>query len=400
MVIKKIKKFAKQAQKKYKKLVDNIEILETETPEVKPEKHPAQKAEKRYVYIAHGDITRAIVTAILLGTLTWIIYQISAIIMLFFVSLLFAAALDPTVDMLERYKIPRGVSVIGIFIVLIAVIVLFIVNLAPVLANQLLDLGVRAQELIGNLSRGEVKMPSYLEWLNPILQNSFAGFDSDSFGSALQNYLVQFGQELKSFAGNVAKTFVAISNGVANFIVVLTLTFFMTVDERNIDGFVLKLFPTKYGKYITQKTSVIKLKVGAWLRGQIALMIAVGLATYIGLIIIGVEYSFTLALVAGLTELIPVIGPMIGWVAAIPIAANQSGSTLLWVTILYFMIQRLENNILVPIIMKKATGLNPVVVIFAMLVGFEFLGIVGVIISVPVAAIIGIFIDDYLEIAR
>jgi predicted PurR-regulated permease PerM len=229
------------------------------------------------------------------------------------------------------------------------------------------------------------------------MEKLFAGIDSQTISTTLQNSLVDYGQRLSSLAGDMVKIFMAISNGIANAILVLLLTYFMSVDEHIIDKFILQVFPSKYGRYITQKTTAIKGKIGEWLRGQIMLMIAVGLVTYLGLLILGVEYAATLGVFAGLTELIPVIGPLIALVGAIPIAANQSGLMILWVTILYFIIQRLENNLLVPLIMKKATGLHPIIVLFAMLVGYRFMGIIGIVISIPVAAALGIFLHDHLR---
>ena len=169
----------------------------------------------------------------------------------------------------------------------------------------------------------------------------------------------------------------------------------MTVDHKMVDKFIISFFKDEYQDYIESKSKSIKNKVGQWLQGQILLMLAVGLCTYIGLEIIGMEYSFTLAVLAGLTELIPVVGPLIAWVAAIPIAGNESSTMILSVTILYFIIQRIENNFLVPFIMNKATGLHPIIVLISMLVGYQFKGILGVIISIPIAGIISIFYQDF-----
>jgi predicted PurR-regulated permease PerM len=395
MVLKKIQKFARKAQKKYEEIKkSSTQPVEETVPKPVVKK---VKIEKRLVRISLGDITKAILIAILLGTLGYLVYQIKDIIIIFFVSLLFATALDPTIDRLQRFRIPRSISVIIIFILLITGFVLFIGNLIPILSKELLDLGLTAQNLINNLLTGKIEMPGYLEWLNPIIQDTFGGVNTNSLTTNLQNYLIQFGEELRSVAGNAFKTLIAISNGLGNAILVLLLTYFMIVDEVVIDKFVLSLFPKKYGPYITAKSGTIKKKVGEWLRGQIILMFAVGILTYIGLVLIGVEYAFTLGIFAGVTELIPVIGPIIGLIAAIPIAANQSGEIVIAVIILYFVIQRLENNLLVPMIMKQATGLHPIIVLFVMLVGFEFMGILGIIISVPVAAVGVIFLEDYLK---
>lgn len=395
MVIKKIKKLAQQAQKKYSQIITSEQKKPTKI--VKPPVTKKNQIEKRIIKITPSDVAKSVAIVILMAALAALIFQVKDTLMLFFVSLLFAAALDPTIDKLERYRIPRSLSVIVIFIVLITVLSFFLVSFIPILANQILDLGQKTGLLIGNIIQGKISLPNYLEWLNPILKDSFVGTETTNFTLNLQNYLINFGEELRSVAGNAVSAITSITNGLANAVLVLVLTYFMIVDEVVIDKFIHRMFPSKYETYINQKSNIIKFKVGEWLRGQIGLMIAVGLLTYIGLLIIGIEYAFTLALFAGLTELIPVIGPLIGWVAAIPIAANESMSALIWVSILYFVIQRLENNLLVPVIMKQATGLHPIIVLLAMLVGFEFYGLLGVIISVPVSAVIGIFIEDYLN---
>lgn len=395
MVIKKIQKIAANAKQKYSEIIATKETKPA--PKLVIPTKTKKKIEKRLIKITPADVAKSVAVIILMIALSALIFQIKDILMLFFVSLLFSAALDPTIDQLERHKIPRSISAIVIFVVLITLFSFFMVSFIPILANQLLDLGSKTQLLIGNIIQGKIALPAYLDWLNPILKDLFVGTDTTNFTLNLQNYFIQFGEELRSLAGNALLAIKTLSNGLANAILVLLLTYFMIVDENIIDNFIIKLFPSKYETYINQKSNIIKFKVGQWLRGQMALMLAVGVLTYIGLVIIGIEYAFTLALFAGLTELIPVIGPLIGWVAAIPIAANQSMSALIWVTILYFVIQRLENNLLVPIIMKQATGLHPIIVLFAMLVGFEFYGVIGVIISVPVSAVIGIFIEDYLN---
>jgi predicted PurR-regulated permease PerM len=398
MVIKHFKKFAKEAKKKYKNMVEDTQ--EKEEIKVTTKKKKETAIESRYIHIALIDITKGalIIIGLLVGF--WVLYEIRDIIFILIVSVLFAAALDPTVDQLEKYKIPRSISIILIFTALIALMTLFVSNFVPILARELLDLARQAQDLISNLAQGNITVPTYLEWIKPIIQNTFSSLDSSALSAGLETNLSSLGDQLLQFSGNAFKIFLSISNGIANAILVLLLTYFLTVDEHLIDKFIHSIFPSKYGSYITQKTSAIKLKIGMWLRGQIVLMIAVGLASYIGLAALGVNYAFTLAMFAGITELIPVIGPIIALIAVIPIAANDSGLLVLWVSILYFGIQRLENNILVPVIMNKATGLHPIIVVLSMLVGYRFMGIVGVIISIPLTASIGIFLEDYLKKSR
>jgi predicted PurR-regulated permease PerM len=111
--------------------------------------------------------------------------------------------------------------------------------------------------------------------------------------------------------------------------------------------------------------------------------------------ILRVEYGATLAIFAAFAEVVPYVGPFLAWLVAMPIVLNQAPLLALWVTLMFLIIQRLENDILVPIIMKQATGLSPILVIFSMMVGFQFMGVVGLILSIPVASTIAIFVGDY-----
>jgi predicted PurR-regulated permease PerM len=137
--------------------------------------------------------------------------------------------------------------------------------------------------------------------------------------------------------------------------------------------------------------------LGDWLRGQLILGLIIGTLTLIGLLAFKVEFAVVLALIAGLTELIPIIGPFIGAIPAVIVAFSQDPVLALIVMGLYIVIQQLENNLIVPRVMSKATGLNPVIVIVSILVGGKVAGITGVILAVPTMIIITTFLEDFLE---
>jgi len=391
-MLKKTKTLVKILHKKFKEIQNQPEVIE-EHPEIEVKQ---ENLEKRFIHLSLPDFTKAIVILIGLALSAFVLFEIKGLLFLLFFSYLFSQALVPFVEKLSKFKIPKGLSITFVFIFVIGMISIFLGNFIPILSNELLALGVQAQNLIEAVINGETKLPRMLEWINPILESSFAGLETNQLTQDLEKNLVDIGQNLRGVAQNAVGLFVSISNGFANAILVLFLTYFMTVDHKMVDKFIISFFKDEYQDYIESKSKSIKNKVGQWLQGQILLMLAVGLCTYIGLEIIGMEYSFTLAVLAGLTELIPVVGPLIAWVAAIPIAGNESSTMILSVTILYFIIQRIENNFLVPFIMNKATGLHPIIVLISMLVGYQFKGILGVIISIPIAGIISIFYQDFI----
>lgn len=351
--------------------------------------------------ISAATISRVFFIAILFLAGIGLVIEIRPIILIFFVSILFAAALDPMVDAMGRRKIPRWLGVLILYIALFFIIGLFIGNVIPLLANEIGDLGLKIPELLKNMAQGNVSLPGFLEWTRPIIKKIFEAVDL----SIVQNFpdlLAKFSSELTNVGKNVVSGIIDIFNGLLNTVLVLILTFLMVWDEQSIDKFTLSLFPARYGRYITEKSNAMKEKIGQWMRGQVALMIVVGLLTAIGFFIIGlfttpVRYATTLAMFAGLLEIIPYIGPILSWLIALPIVANQSFLLVVLVTVLFVIVQQLENNFIVPLIMKKAVGLNPILSIIAIMVGFQLLGVLGMVLAIPVATSVSIFVKEYAE---
>lgn len=406
MPIAHIKRFLKETHQKFKNFKGRMAALKQKgvDKDIKPDLHPDESnaaVKKIEVTIPAGVMAKFVAIAILFLLLAAFIYQIRDILVIFFVSLLFAAALDPMVDALERKKIPRAVGVIIIYLLVLFVLGLIISSLAPVVASEVTQLAGRVQDYITNFLHGDIALPKFLERFRPFLKNSFEGVDISQIGN-YKDILLKIAQQISSVAGNVFNAVLVIFNGFLNTLMVLVITFMMTVDEKGIDKFILSLFPSRHADYIHRKSNAIKEKMGYWLRGQVVLCLVVGLMVYIGLTIIGfftvkVEYSATIAMVAGFTELIPYAGPFIAWLIALPIVANQSLMLIVWMTLLMYVVQVLENNFIVPFVMHKAVGISPIFIIFAMFVGFSFLGVLGMVLSVPVATAVSLFFHDYTD---
>jgi predicted PurR-regulated permease PerM len=186
-------------------------------------------------------------------------------------------------------------------------------------------------------------------------------------------------------------------SGIITIITIVVLSVYLVAQEEGVKHFVKAVTPLKYRPYIVSLVDRLQEKMGEWLRGQLILMLFVGGLTYLGLWLMGVNYALILAIVAGLLEVIPIIGIPIAIIPALLISFTQNPVLALFVLILYIVIQQVENHILVPKVMQKAVGLNPVFVIIALLVGYKLGGILGVLISVPAATAISVFIKDFYE---
>jgi predicted PurR-regulated permease PerM len=229
-----------------------------------------------------------------------------------------------------------------------------------------------------------------------------------SFQSYLSNIQQNLNQEnikaglnvLSTIGQNAFAVVKSIAGGVVNFVLVFVIAFFMIIDEDGIKSFLIALFPRRFHRYILEKGAAVEDKFGAWVRGQAILMVVMGFLTFIALKIAGIQYAATLGTLAALTELVPYVGPLIAFIPAAILALSQGGWFLAFVVaLIYIGIQQLEGNVLIPLVMKKAVGLSPVIIMFAMFVGASFPEtinpIVGIIISVPIATAISVFVRDY-----
>ncbi|MBI2463445.1 AI-2E family transporter [Candidatus Peregrinibacteria bacterium] len=388
-----MKNLKEQWRKKMEEL-KHIRSQETEEPLIHD--LPKAKAEKTLVDLSPKSIAKATMVVILLYTLTQFVYGIKDILLLFFLALLFSAALDPTVDRLERKKIPRSISILCIYLIIFIILVIFISNFIPLVASQLIELAQRVGEIVNNLTiKGTSNIP-FVDRLKPFVSQFLESADRQTLIEGAKTALLKVGEQLQGLAGNAWNALKVIFNGIFNVIMVLVITFYMTLEERSIQHFIKSIFPHRHEKYIIAKTHAIKNKIGGWLRGQIILCLSIGIVVTITLRIMGVEYYATLGMIAAIGEFIPYIGSIIAAIPAVLIAFNQSSSLALGVIIAYVIIQQLENNILVPLIMRQAVGLSPIIVIFAVLIGAKFLGILGIILAVPVTTIIWLFVQDYV----
>ncbi len=182
-----------------------------------------------------------------------------------------------------------------------------------------------------------------------------------------------------------------------NFLTVAVLSFYMLIERDRIKNNIFRLFPNLPKERVTSLAHKIEKQVGGWLKGELLLMFIIFVVTFVGLTLLRVEYALPLALLAGLLEAVPIIGPILSAVPAIIVTFAVSPVAALGVVVLYIFIQQLENNFLVPKIMQGVIGINPLLTILALLIGANFFGVIGAILSVPLAAIAQVVIYDLIE---
>lgn len=352
--------------------------------------------EEVVVYFSVVNVAKATITVLVLIALSHFLSEISRVLILFFISILFASALNPTVNFLERKHIPRAISVLGMYLGLLFLLGFFISQLIPLVATQLMELAHSLGTILDKLTSDELQLP-FGKSLQPAIQEFLNQIDRETLVAQVKSSLETLSTQLEGFAGNTVGAIKGVFNGILNFVLVLVLTFFLVVNDRSVSEFFISLFPSKHGDYIANKIKTIQNKVGFWLQGQLTLMVVMFMMSLLGLLILGIDNALTLAMMTGIAELLPVIGPIGAGIPAVLVAFNESPWLAVWMIGLIVLLQQIEGHILVPLVMRKAVGLNPIIIILAMLVGLETLGIVGMIMAVPVATTLSIFVTEYAQ---
>lgn len=307
------------------------------------------------------------------------VWFIRDILGLLFVAIIFASALNPWVDAWQRRRIPRGITIIIIYLLVLSVFAGVIYLVAGPVAHEIMALSNNFPQYYNEVVDTWNKLQSLGGDI--LLNYNLRGNITNNF-SLPDATLGVFGFVKGIFGSIVA------------FLLVLVMTFYLSVEERNMRHFIKSMIPERHQAYAMHTMSRIQRKLGHWLRGQVILSLVIFIMTYAGLTILGVKYALILALLAGALEIVPYLGPILGAIPAIFLSFQQSPEKALAVLVLYFIVQQLENNLIVPKVMGKVTGLNPVIILVAMLIGAKVAGIVGALLAIPVTTVIAIFIRD------
>jgi predicted PurR-regulated permease PerM len=330
------------------------------------------------VEITTGTIIKTVL--ILLGI--WFVYLVREVIILLLVALIFTAAIDPAVAWLHRKKIPRGASVLLIYLVLFLIFGGMLYFLVPAISEQ-------ASELSMNF-------PQYLAKINNWIQG-FVSYSSSHSIPLNNSESLNLTSGLTGITQGIFNTTLGIFTGIISLIIVLSMTFYLSVKEEGMEKFIISVTPKKHQPYVISMANQMKKKIGKWLQGQALIMLTIFVFDFLAFSLLGVPYALILALVAGFFEMVPYIGPILSGIPAVALGLLISPATGLMVLAYCVVIQQIEGHIIAPQIMKKTVGLNPIIVILALLVGVKLAGIFGGVVAVPVAAMVSVFLNDVMK---
>lgn len=305
----------------------------------------AQKVEITY---------RTIIFTVLFLISLLVLWQLRALILTVFLCFLFMEGLLPAVNWLEKTKIPRVLAILLVYLFIIAALSFSVVGVIPDLVDQ-------STVLIKNL-------PTALK-------------NIDIFGLNFVDFSSQL-KILENLPGNITSLVVAIFSNLLSIFVFFVITFYLLLERKNFDKYLKSIFGQRSIKAIAVFNQLEK-RLGMWVSAQLTLMLIIGILSYLGYVIIGVNFALPLAIIAGILELVPNIGPTIASILAGIFGLTISPITGILAVIWGIIVQQLENNFIVPKIMKEAIGINPLITILLIASGAKLGGVVGAIIALP-----------------
>lgn len=319
-----------------------------------------------------------VVVVLLAFTFLWFIHSV---LFLIFVSLLVATGIEPLVNMLRhRGPFNRSTGILFIYTMIFGIIGIVLYVAIPPLISEGQNLIVvfadpqKTRTAISNINNSFIRdtLTTAYENAGAILQTII-----------LNSQTLSIGLSLFEIVFSTATVFV--------------IAFYWLTEKRNIKRFIFSLVRRENRARSNEIWENVENKLGAWMRGQIVLMLFIGVLAGIGYTIMGLKFAFALAVFAGLAELIPIIGPFLGGAPAVLIALTQDVSLTIIVVVYIVILQLVEGNVLVPRIMERAVGVSPLTVIIGILIGSTVAGIGGALLAVPVAAAIQVLINNVLS---
>lgn len=332
------------------------------------------------------DISTMSVLRVLLVLLTiWFLFVIRDIIAIVFISIILASSMNPLVDWLAAKKVPRGLTIGITYLLVIGLLGAVVYFIIP--------------PMVGQLKQLAEQLPTYFKYFAEIT-NNLASISTGAVTENSQQSVNAVSNFLNNLSSNIFDTTKGFIGGFTSLITVFILTLYLLLDEDGIKKFFTALIPIKQKTQVLGIAHKVGAGLGAWFRGQLVLGLIIGVMVYIGLALMHVPYALTLAILAGILELIPVIGPIVSAIPALLIALSISPSAALGVGVFYVLVQEIENKFLVPKVMQRTVGLHPVTIIIVLLIGAKLMGLMGILLAVPVTTLIYIILKEWSTLQR
>src|SRR3989344_7643185 len=328
-----------------------------------------------------------IITALLIISGAYVLWLLRDIVLLVITAIVIASALEPSIAFFIRRGVPRFFSTLLIYmLVLGSLFSLIYFFFPPIIADAISFLSVAPQYL------NTLSLPSAF----PGLTNATDLLGSQQHAQSIINSLLVLANAFSSTSSGVVQLFATFFGGVFSLLLVIVLSFYFALSDTGVDDFLRLVIPAKHEEYAVDPWKRSQKKIGRWMQGQILLSVIVGVLVYIGLLIIGIPYALLIAVFTALVELIPIFGSLTAGAVAAAVAFSTGGllPTLIVVGP-YVVVNQFEANLIYPLIVKKVIGVPPLMVIVALIAGGTLAGFLGMLLSVPIAAVALELLSDF-----
>lgn len=298
-----------------------------------------------------------------------VLWYVRSILVLLFLCFIFMEAINPAIVRLEKIKIPRPLAIIFLYLILFAVLFFAFSGLIPILIEQ-------TTALINEI---------------PYIVKNTTFFGTSALDISSQLKIVE------ALPNNIAKLIISVFSNVFSTFLIFVITFYLLLERKKFDKYSFTFLGKKFKEVFLKIIENLELRLGSWVSAELILMSIIGVLSYLGYLFLGVKFAVPLAIIAGLLEVIPTVGPTIAVIFAAVIGLTVSPMTSLFIIIWGIVVQQLENNFLVPKIMGKACGLNPLITILLLLTGTKLSGFIGAVLAIPIYLTVEVIVKTIIS---
>ncbi|MFH1714181.1 MAG: AI-2E family transporter [Candidatus Nealsonbacteria bacterium] len=308
----------------------------------------------------------------------YIIYLVRDILIWFIFALIISVLFNPVINFFCRFRLPRVLAVVFVYVGFFGILGLTIYWTIPM--------------FVGEIQQFSQLFPHYFERIAPPLE----GLGIEAFES-METFTVALGTMLQNASSDILSALGLFFGGIGSTIFILAISLFISIEDKGVERVIATLSPKKYESLVLSLWERSEAKVAGWFGSRILTSIFVAVAVFITLYLFDVKYAFTLALLTGVFDFIPILGPIIVGSLIFMLISLDSWLKAIFVLIAFVLIQQIEGNILSPVLTKKFVGLPPVLVLISLSIGAKLLGILGAILAIPMAGILFEFLRDFLK---
>lgn len=319
----------------------------------------------------------------------WLLYRFNRVVFILFIAIVMGTVIRPVVSWLHMRGLPKIAGVVLVYILLLALLINFVLLLFPLIVEQGTTIGVVVPGYYQNLREWMTNYP------NPLIVR-LGEFLPPALPSLVPGTTQQTGQDVMASAGQALGYLTLAARVVFTAMVILVLAFYWTLEGPRIIQSFLLFIPQNQRESISELISAMETKVGSYIAGQGVLCLVIGIMALLAYRLIGLPNALVLALIAGVLEAVPMVGPLLGAIPAALVALSIAPEKLVWVIVATVVIQQLENSLLVPRVMRKAVGVNPFVTLLALFAFSSLFGIAGALMAIPMAAIIQLLLNRFV----